>query len=710
VPVHIAPASIRCHTLVLRTQPSLLEILLPSNPRQLGSNVEVGDQEVAASLSGCVRQAIDYAEYVPKSPSLTGRETLGDSMEHSFDCTPERLPDYERMVEVTVDDEPEVFIEMIRFVYLNTCHVDQGNVKAMMQMADKYGIEDIVVHCLQWMQDHFTATLFYQFLSFELTSARFVRLLRNSLRQALRSRRHFSLVTGADSQWEELPVPFVEELLSGDELPIVSEAEVLHLISRWASGALERERRSKSPVLPAQEAKLTPCSGLSSLPTTEDALGNQQAAPGETTELDGSCSGEGRAESSGSRRSSEEHRGSLPFRSGSQERRDRTGYGSNTTASLDMSYNQEMLRLLRVFRKSDSLVKVSDIEPILDMLNLKGVFSSKPPRETVALDPGFVVYRGVAGVNVPGTFGELHRANVVSHPWRGSSVSLGSLDFLEQRDGFRPSSVPEGEVAIFPRLWVKLISSSWAHTEKKRSKSAASIRGNSFSGPIGADPMSSWDSMSSTFVSTMTPVTEGAEKAPPTLKTMQSQDDWEIGSRKARPSSAVPNLGDSEKIDHKVICAVLSGGMRHGIRLGQIERSSIYNIEDLNALDEDICSLGGSPTEVEFELQLTVRGPSPTGICRCSLAVMPSGGGTCGPRDHSTLGRASGKTVGSIASEGHSMGTCGAGQSQPLLEVCFDASAEEHLHFHVSSHHFDSNSSYNVALNWVLRPGMARVC
>ena len=26
--------------------------------------------------------------------------------------------------------EPQVFLEMIRFVYLNTCHVDQGNVKA----------------------------------------------------------------------------------------------------------------------------------------------------------------------------------------------------------------------------------------------------------------------------------------------------------------------------------------------------------------------------------------------------------------------------------------------------------------------------------------------------------------------------------------------------------------------------------------------------
>lgn len=32
------------------------------------------------------------------------------------------------LVVVALSDE--VFLEMIRFVYLNTCHVDQGNVKA----------------------------------------------------------------------------------------------------------------------------------------------------------------------------------------------------------------------------------------------------------------------------------------------------------------------------------------------------------------------------------------------------------------------------------------------------------------------------------------------------------------------------------------------------------------------------------------------------
>lgn len=58
---------------------------------------------------------------------------------------------------VTVDDDAEVFLEMMRFIYLNTCHVDQNNVKALMHIADKYYIEDIMKHCLQWMQDNFTA-------------------------------------------------------------------------------------------------------------------------------------------------------------------------------------------------------------------------------------------------------------------------------------------------------------------------------------------------------------------------------------------------------------------------------------------------------------------------------------------------------------------------------------------------------------------------
>jgi hypothetical protein len=159
---------------------------------------------------------------------------------------------------------------------------------------------------------------------------------------------------------------------------------------------------------------------------------------------------------------------------------------------------------------------------------------------------------------------------------------------------------------------------------------------------------------------------------------MQAQDDWEIGRKARNPSIGVPNLTDAEKIDHKVICAVISGNMRHGIRIGQRERCSIYDIEELYGQSEneaqEVC-LGGSPTEVEFELQLTVNAPNHCGICSCSLAVLPAGA-----HDRALE------------------------EEDLLLKMVFDASVEEHLHFLITSSHFDSNSSYSVALNWVLCP------
>ena len=89
-----------------------------------------------------------------------------------------------------MDDDAEVFLEMIRFIYLNTCHVEHNNVKALMHIADKYYIEDIMKHCLQWMQDNFTVAcgalfksepqvgLFYHLLTVQMSHEHFGRLLR----------------------------------------------------------------------------------------------------------------------------------------------------------------------------------------------------------------------------------------------------------------------------------------------------------------------------------------------------------------------------------------------------------------------------------------------------------------------------------------------------------------------------------------------------
>merc|ERR1711988_1739162 len=93
------------------------------------------------------------------------------------------------------------------------------------------------------------------------------------------------------------------------------------------------------------------------------------------------------------------------------------------------------------------------------------------------------IYRGV---NVQATFGELNQPNVLQEPWHGSSVSLGSRDFLQQQDGFLPRRVPDGGITVFPRLWVKIKCSSWSHREKRIQKSASN-HPRHIAGPIGGD-------------------------------------------------------------------------------------------------------------------------------------------------------------------------------------------------------------------------------
>jgi len=116
---------------------------------------------------------------------------------------------------------------------------------------------------------------------------------------------------------------------------------------------------------------------------------------------------------------------------------------------------------------SDISVKIADLEPIFQILKISGLFCAKPPRENAAMDPGFVIYRGVAGVNVAAPFGHgLTQPDVVTHAWKGGSVSLNANDYLQQQDGFRPSNSTDGGIVTFPRLWVRIQCPSWSHREK----------------------------------------------------------------------------------------------------------------------------------------------------------------------------------------------------------------------------------------------------
>jgi len=680
--VPTSPPFLRCHSLVLQTQPSLHRALL-ANATMVAANL--------AGSAGTTSEGgdIDHLAIVDGEDS-SGLHRHGSSLSRrDSSSSPRVLPHGgldRTLTEVTVEDEPEVFIEVIKYVYMNTCHVDQGNVKALMQSADRYGIEDIIRLCLQWMHDHFTADRFYNFLTYNLSSERFRNLVWQSLLLALRSRRHFMLVTeDGEGRWEQLPVPFVEALLSANELPVVSEAEVLQLLARWASGRLSHLREQ------SLTGRLEESPSFSADATSEKlGVDDVQLEERKGSDLDCDAPGESLRQTTEGQASPKSSSGvSIPAHTVEE-------HFIGTPGGPVQEGIEDMLRLLRTLRKSDLTIKVGDLDPILELLQLNSMFSAKPPRETVSLDPGFTVYRGVAGVNMPTPFGGgLSQPDVLQHAWKGTSVTLGSYDFVQQQDGFKACQVDampdEDGLIIFPRLRVSIECHAWSHREKRSTKASAG-----HGRPISR-ASSSGVAEETSMASTLAPVTEAVPVSVslPAVpgKVGQSQDDWEIGRPGVRspgnlPSwgvgsasldldsrrNSVPNFGDHEKIDHKVICAVVSGHMRHGIRIGQRERTSIYEVEELYSQCDEIC-IGGSPTEVDFELQLTAQAPNLCGIVRCSLAVLPTGA-----PDYQSL-------------------------RDPLMEILFDASAEEQLHFHVSSSHFDSNSSYIVSLNWVLRPG-----
>mmetsp|Transcript_53888 Transcript_53888/g.98523 ORF Transcript_53888/g.98523 Transcript_53888/m.98523 type:complete len:772 (-) Transcript_53888:84-2399(-) len=663
--VEKVPGPLRCHSLVLQTQPTLLEKLVPSNGRgrQTSGEEPLSEGVTEISDTGPVSSS---SEAFP--PPQEGDLTLPSTVLAEHTATSGT-----GMVEVTVDDEPEIFLEMIKFVYLNTCNVDQSNVKALMLVADKYNIEDIVRHCLQWMEDHFTANLFYLFLTFRLPTERSRRLLLQSLLRSLRSRRHFTLVTeDADGRWEQLPVSFMEALLSSNHLPVVSEAEVLNFLARWAAGVLARQETESAEPIPVD----TTFTAQAASPEVSQLQGAvvEELEGGVEGVVEGGVDGSNSNDSGGEGSNSSGHcladgrpREEVAAATGAPE--------AKAERSIAEQRQEQMLRLLRTFRKSDITVKMTEIEPILKLLQLDGLFSNKPPRETAALDPGFMIYRGVAGVNVPAPFGGgLTQPDVVPHAWKSGAVVLGSHDFLQQQDGFRPFTVPGGDGKTFPRLWTRIKCPSWSHLQKRASSSTKGHVRHSVSGPVGGD-FSSCDSVAPSLTSM--PLLEGGN-APPmgiNLKTMQSQDDWDIGRKHTRQSATVvPNISENEKIEHRVIAAVLCGHVRHGIRICQRERSSIYYIEELDlqvsGQSEEV-TIGGSPTEVEFELQLTAQAPDHCGICQCVLAVLPAG-----------------------LSE--------ANQQDTLMQIVFKSSAEEPLHFQICSSHFDFNSSYSVELAWVL--------
>lgn len=457
--------------------------------------------------------------------------------------------------EVLIDDDYDTFVEIIRFIYTSQLNLNHSNVCAVLTLADKYCVDEVLDLCLKFVSQNFNADAFYQFYNFMVLNTSYQARLKDQLMTSLKRRKNLCMIT-SDRRWSGLPVEFVEEILSADDLPIASEAEALAMISRWV--------------------------------------------------------------------------------------------GSDCNAKS----KDDAVRLLGCFRCCDSLqLKVAELEPLLRILELD-LFSDKMPRKGIALqDPTFVVHHHEAASTV-GTV-------AVSSFFRASDHSghytLGPRDTLQQEPGWTRPGVH--------RLHVSLECVVWSHRERRLTRSRPSIEDANIQRlQTGRHDFQ--------FERSASPPPKFQVRMPP-IETFEA---FELGQLSDNPSAAGFTTGpgvrsrgsyqqdqiDFDLVDHQILCGVLSGYQRHGVRFSQKDRNAIYLLEDLNG--KEFISVGGSISSVDFDLELSIGEASKCGIVRCRFAVL---------RDNHTL-----------------------------IEEVFDVSAQTPMHFYFSSSYFDSSSTYSVRLRW----------
>mmetsp|Transcript_52402 Transcript_52402/g.125176 ORF Transcript_52402/g.125176 Transcript_52402/m.125176 type:complete len:545 (-) Transcript_52402:53-1687(-) len=478
-----------------------------------------------------------------------------------------------RTREVNISDEPSDFIELIHFIYTGHVDINTQNVAGILTLADKYCVDEMMDMCLHFLSQNFSADVFFAVHCLTPLSTSFREKLKDQLMSALRHRRCLCLVS-EDERWQDLPADFVEEILSQDDLPITSEAEVLRLIAHWGEGP------DRSP--------------------------------------------------------------------------------------------REVKRMLRTVRKSDSLsVHISDLEALMAQVLDLEVFSTALPRNGSSLwDPSFVVHRHEAAGNItttPAVAVPLTTAEGLSPGRPGETKQqLGAKDLLQQEPGWMPPGIH--------RCRVSFECSCWSHRERRllrsaRSSEAAALKRSAFAEQRTLDHVSEKSpgherspSPSSSFQVRMTPL-DGRE----TFDIGQVSD---VSDQEGRGLAGANKRFSGDKIEndlvnHHIICGIVSGSQRHGIRLFQKDRGGIYTVEDLNG--KQAAHIGGTTTSVTFDLELAIERASKNNISRCRFSVL---------RD-----------------------------AHSLQEEWFDVSAKVPLRFYISSAYFDSNSMYSVHLRWLTPPG-----
>eukprot|EP00929_Paragymnodinium_shiwhaense_P089099 TRINITY_DN49338_c0_g1_i1.p1 TRINITY_DN49338_c0_g1~~TRINITY_DN49338_c0_g1_i1.p1 ORF type:complete len:559 (+),score=101.17 TRINITY_DN49338_c0_g1_i1:82-1758(+) len=140
------------------------------------------------------------------------------------------------------------FVELIRFIYTGQIDIHKATVAELLCLSDKYCIDEVIDLCLKYIRENFDADMFFTFYRYMALSSAYQERIRDHLLSRLRQRRYFCAIS-EDSRWSDLPLALVEEILSQDDLPLASEAEILSLIVKWWGTGQGRCRQDMARLL-----------------------------------------------------------------------------------------------------------------------------------------------------------------------------------------------------------------------------------------------------------------------------------------------------------------------------------------------------------------------------------------------------------------------------------------------------------------------------
>eukprot|EP00397_Hematodinium_sp_SG-2012_P034727 GEMP01037271.1.p1 GENE.GEMP01037271.1~~GEMP01037271.1.p1 ORF type:complete len:556 (+),score=53.10 GEMP01037271.1:20-1687(+) len=149
--------------------------------------------------------------------------------------------------EIRIEEDFDVFFEVLRYIYTGQLNICELNAGGLLDISDKYCIDDVRDKVIHWICfTNFSPDIFYEFIMKTwILETSYKEKLRDSFMESLKVRKHLCKVAD-DRRWGELPVDVVEEILSMEELPVHCEADVLNLISRWLGDTSKKDSKENA--------------------------------------------------------------------------------------------------------------------------------------------------------------------------------------------------------------------------------------------------------------------------------------------------------------------------------------------------------------------------------------------------------------------------------------------------------------------------------